>query len=1049
MKSFKTELKLLIGPAGSGKTHQLIHEFSTALKASEHLLKDDLLFILPTAEHRERVIELVLRQGLPGFFHRRITTFDRALRSLLRLGGIEFATDVTRTILLRTILSRSEFQYFGEARHSSGFLELIGKLLIELKENLIQPAELNQKFEPLKKKFPEFSLKYEDLGRVYTAYDKALKEQKLMDQRDSLRLLEEGLKRGEYQASHFSQVWIDGFSDFSNLQLAFIEFLVRHSDQVTTTLTLDDNPYRRAPFEVVSETRARLEEIGFKPQFLKDQNYRARTRVLEHIEKNIFHEGAVEPVASDASLQIFESTGMYGEVEMAAREIKKLAVEHAYYFSDIAIVLRKVDPYVSALKSVFLEYGLPFELHERLRLRLTPIARILKSFFRILLDDWRRDDLFNFLKASCVPDDYEGMCELELRALQKGIYRDRKYWLETFPNVAVLKTLSQFQNEFDSIRSIIDFSKWVRYALTHFGFFEFFNEVGAVNQEARASVRRVTLLLDELVRKRKGHKNDTAIHFANEFLTLIEVDLFSVHSRDKNKVQIYHVSLARQKEYKAVFVLGLLEKEFPIQLREDPILSDRERRALNETGEVLNERLPRQSFERYLFYLSVTRARERLVLSFPRFNLEGKEALPSFYVDEVRRLFQGETHGKKQHVTDVLPHASDVSTVREARRKLLFDLFKIPFFSYGSKQATYEGGGSSFCRDFVISLHNHFLSDTDFKSVVSRLIHPIEGVIRDERIQPHFLPPRGSWSATMLEEYGECPYRFFSHRLLHLEDQVEGIDIRRRGTILHSVLEQFFRWMHERPTAKISFEHATTFCMNVFRKEWEQEPLTGERYYKIELERKRMEEMILQVLRNELVIGKPPLPTLHPTHFEFQFKDFVLKGESRDIPLTGFVDRIDVDPSGQYALVVDYKTGKSFSASQLENGTSLQLPFYLLAVQQKLGLKPLGGHLYALSKGASSGFHHKDNLVAANIKTRKGNQYSKQAFERVTKRAVVFSEKYIDGIERAQIPVRPRECVSFCSYSSVCRIEKWRLKHLYQEIAEEDTKIGVGTSSTA
>src|SRR3990167_3639615 len=115
----------------------------------------------------------------------------------------------------------------------------------------------------------------------------------------------------------------------------------------------------------------------------------------------------------------------------------------------------------------------------------------------------------------------------------------------------------------------------------------------------------------------------------------MEVDLFSLHERDKNAVQVYDISLARQKEYKVIFLAGLLERVFPSETREDPVLSDEERRTAG-----LAEKLPKQALERYFFYLAVTRARERVIFSYPRFDLEGHEALPSFYVDEVTRLFQ-------------------------------------------------------------------------------------------------------------------------------------------------------------------------------------------------------------------------------------------------------------------------------------------------------------------------------------------------------------------------------------------------------------------------
>ena len=88
-RSSHPRLTLLVGPAGSGKTQICTNEFEKALQNSENLLENDYLFILPTAEHRSRIIDLILRRSLKGFFQTRITTIDRALKEFLKLGGFD------------------------------------------------------------------------------------------------------------------------------------------------------------------------------------------------------------------------------------------------------------------------------------------------------------------------------------------------------------------------------------------------------------------------------------------------------------------------------------------------------------------------------------------------------------------------------------------------------------------------------------------------------------------------------------------------------------------------------------------------------------------------------------------------------------------------------------------------------------------------------------------------------------------------------------------------------------------------------------------------
>jgi len=1117
------QLTLLLGPAGCGKTQHCTESFEEALKSSNDLLEDDLLFILPTAEHRARTLDLVLKKALPGFFQKRIITFDRALKEFLKLGGLDFATDVTRRIILKEILGRLKLQYFDPAQRSNGFLNLISHTIVELKENLIRSDELRKKLSLLKKEFPEFSSKYDDLCLIYEAYEKELDSRNLTDQRDSLRLLEEGLTRGEFEKPKLTHVWIDGFSDFSKLQLSFIEFLTRHADHITITLTLDQDPLRAPLFQLVSETQSALEDIGFRPERMKDQNHRAENENLRILERNLFRRSAVSALEGGAtpplqlqtdvnlsppemvpnSIQIFEATGLLGEIEMIAREIKKLVRNNHYHFSDVAVLFRATDPYVQVIQSVFRKFEIPFEIHERIRLKSTPIARTLASFLEIFLNGWNRKNVFNFLKSICrggvtPPLHYQSICDLELAALKKGIFKNRAYWLKGFPEAEPLKRIAQFEDEWLKLKNAAQFSSWVKKIVISFGLLDFPDSsddpttcLSAFQADLRLrrtnkwwdektrldreSVRRIFLLLEELKQKhpetienRRGAVSAPEggatpplqlqtdvnlsppemvpiVQLAREFLSLMEVDLFSVHSRDKNKVQIYNISLARQKEYKAVFLAGLLEKQFPVQVKEDPVLSDPERRVLNQKGQILKEYLPRQAFERYLFYLAATRTREHLILTYPRFNLEGREALPSFYVDEVCGLFPYELPKKKQPITDVLPAWNEVGTIQEAEALVIRDLWQIPTVTSGTGSAAgqvYQTDSNPSRPEPVpgsvtFAVYNHLIQDPEFRSLLQRLLKPIEGRITDEKIRPYF--KRDVWSPTWLEEYAECPFRFFTDRLLKLETQIEGIDIKRRGTILHDVLEHFFTFQRD-SKKEVGFEEAKKYCFKKFDELWNEEPLSGDRFYKIELERRRMQEMIVHILRLELIDKKPPIQGLKPAHFEFEFQDIVLKGENREIKLRGKIDRIDVDPEKKFALVIDYKYGKTFKPAALENGTSLQLPFYLVAVREKLGLKPLGGHLYSLLRGTSSGFHHKDNMVQAQVTTRKFNHYPEKEFEEILGRSVLFAEKFVDGIEKGEIPVRPRDCVQYCEYSTICRIEKWRLEHIYRDIEEEDKK---------
>ena len=80
--------------------------------------------------------------------------------------------------------------------------------------------------------------------------------------------------------------------------------------------------------------------------------------------------------------------------------------------------------------------------------------------------------------------------------------------------------------------------------------------------------------------------------------------------------------------------------------------------------------------------------------------------------------------------------------------------------------------------------------------------------------------------------------------------------------------------------------------------------------------------------------------------------------ETGTIRFRGVIDRIDVSPSGDAALVLDYKTGGTTEYTNMDKnpvrrGTRLQLPVYGLAARQLLGdgVDVLAAYWFVSAKG--------------------------------------------------------------------------------------------------
>ena len=107
-----------------------------------------------------------------------------------------------------------------------------------------------------------------------------------------------------------------------------------------------------------------------------------------------------------------------------------------------------------------------------------------------------------------------------------------------------------------------------------------------------------------------------------------------------DQVLVGSLERSRHPNARAAFVLGVSEGVLPGRAREDAVFSDREREDLLAAGiELAPTSRVNQLHERYLTYIALTRASERLWVSFPLADSEGKGLAPSRVLNRLRELF--------------------------------------------------------------------------------------------------------------------------------------------------------------------------------------------------------------------------------------------------------------------------------------------------------------------------------------------------------------------------------------------------------------------------
>jgi ATP-dependent helicase/nuclease subunit B len=217
-------------------------------------------------------------------------------------------------------------------------------------------------------------------------------------------------------------------------------------------------------------------------------------------------------------------------------------------------------------------------------------------------------------------------------------------------------------------------------------------------------------------------------------------------------------------------------------------------------------------------------------------------------------------------------------------------------------------------------------------------------------------------SPSRLETYATCPFKFFLRYVLRLEpveepETLERIDPLNRGSLIHEILELFLQDLRsrgERPSRELRDEHLARL-FGIAERACEHLESTGLVGFSVLWEYDQI--AIFEDLEEwyDAEVADLSSTSLQPETFELRFGWARRKDEggegSRDEPFElqfpggvmrfqGRVDRVDVMPDRSSFRVIDYKTGRagSYKPDTFNGGRSLQLPIYLLAASDLLGM---------------------------------------------------------------------------------------------------------------
>jgi ATP-dependent helicase/DNAse subunit B len=892
-------LSLVLGPAHAGKVALLLERFL-------EVLEDDPWLVVPTRGDVERVERDLIRRR-PALLAGRIGTFDDLFEHVATGADtrLPVASDGQRAFAVRRAISRVDLTSLDASATTSGFADALLGTLAELESALLDPGRLDG-----------------DLSLLARAYREELDGLGLQD-REGLRRAAVDRLRSELDAWSGEPVFAYGFEDLTAAEWALLETL---SARAEVTLSIPYEPGRIA-FSALERTVSDLSNLAAgRIEELPRPIGRTSPPPLLHLERHLFEDDLPPGPTLDGSLRFLEGAGTRGTLELLASELAGL-LRAGVPAERVAVVCDSPERWRAPLEAAFAQLEIPFAIERATRFGDSTLGAALLSLLRYAWLGGARSDLFAYLRSPFSGLERRSVDYVEGRLRGRAISEPARVEEESerfrgapLPALASLRAGDDPVALARSLLGVMVRNAWGLDAPP---------TGGDVRLDTRA-YRAAERALDDIEALVELGADPLAPEGVVAALERVQV---RPSAAERGCVAVLDYERVRTRLFDVVFLLGLEEGSLPRRGRPSPFLDDDTRREL---GSRL-ERPDPVARDRYLFYTACTRADRRLVLVREASNDEGVPRDPSPFWDDVRALFDPDDVGfaTRRKPLSALTWPLEAAPSERERLRALARL---------SVDDPDGAAGLAAANDWTRRLER------------ARSAFDRPTALRGPAVL-ETLSSRTVFSATELERFADCSSAWLIERVVDPKRIDAEPDPILRGQVVHTALNRFYstlpRELHAERVTPENLDAALALARRCLDDALE----SGVRLDLTDLQEAELRHTLLADLegfvRDEAASEVPFVPRRLEVSFGSERASPELqRGLSlgEDLWLSGKIDRIDVDPLSARGIVQDYKSGKgAHSARDIERELRLQIPLYVLALRDLVGLEPLGGVYRALA----------------------------------------------------------------------------------------------------
>lgn len=955
-------LQFCFGGSGSGKSRRL-HELIT--EWAEREPERNFLFLVPDQFTMQTQIDLVNASRRGGIMNIDVLSFGRLAHRIFEETGYGFKPvldDTGKSLVLRKVAAglREEMPVIGKNLNKIGYIHEVKSAVSEFMQYGISVEQAGQLAEYAKER-GALHRKLKDLEIIYGGFRDYIRD-KFITTEETLELLTQAV--GKSGIVKESVVVFDGFTGFTPIQYRLIQELMRLTNQVIVSITID---IRENPFQIGGEQElfylskktvrdlCRLaEKAGIKRTDDIYMKYSPLPRFgenkeLAHLEQNLFRYPA-HPYEGDIhAVFLRETINPAAEVQQTCIQIKKLVLEEGYSYRDIAVVTGDLETYADYFEREGLIYDIPFFMDRTRSLRLNPLIEYIRSALKMVIQNFSYETVFHYLRCGLTDFTPEEIDRLENYVLACGI-KGKKRWSQAFVRSreeGALEELNAMREQImeridpllqkretagELVRTLYDFIVAGRIQEKLAVYEQDFLASG--EPERAREYAQIYRLVMELLEQIISLLDEETMNL-QEFADILDAGFGEIQvgiiPGSIDRIVVGDMERSRLKQVKILFFLGVNDGNIPKGSSKGGIISDIDREFLQESEFELAP-TPRQQMytQRLYLYMNLTKPSKRLYLSFSRISSQGKSIRPSYLIERIEKLFP-QIRARK-----AAPRRSfdQMAGKRDGLSILAGELRE------------YAGGRpGTLTQEELTSLYHFYEGDKEYSCYAGKLASaafdqyrhkPLAGAVA-KALYGSMLEN----SVSRLERYAACAYSHFLQYGLLLKEReefrFEQVDL---GNIFHGVLEIFAGKLSENNYTWFDFpeeegdellykalqECALQYGENVLYSSARYEYMT-ERMYRI-LKR------TIRTLKAQLREGE-----FVPSSFEMSFQRVeklnavnIALSDNEKMKLKGRIDRIDTyeDEEHVYVKVIDYKSGsRKFDLAALYYGLQLQLVVYM------------------------------------------------------------------------------------------------------------------------